>query len=61
MFLTFPYIDQAITRFDRWSMSAMAMFQQLANACSDITANRVVLLAHATIRNCSYFSVVRLA
>src|SRR5438876_403755 len=29
MFLTSPYIDQAITRFDRWSVSAMAILQQL--------------------------------
>ena len=28
MFLTFPFIDQAITRFDRWSMSDMAIFRQ---------------------------------
>ena len=24
MFLTFPFIDQAISRFDRWSMSDIA-------------------------------------
>ena len=29
MFLTFPYIEQAITRFDRWSTSHMAMFRHL--------------------------------
>ena len=29
MFLTSPFIDQAITRFHRWSMSDIAMFQQL--------------------------------
>src|SRR6266478_3358793 len=28
MFLTSPYIDQAIARFDRWSVSAMRIFHQ---------------------------------
>jgi hypothetical protein len=32
MFLTSPLIDQAITRFDRWSVSDMAISQQLAVA-----------------------------
>jgi hypothetical protein len=31
MFLTSPYIEQAITRFDRWSLSVMAIFQQPPN------------------------------
>jgi hypothetical protein len=29
MFLTSPYIDQAITCFDHWSISDMAMFLHL--------------------------------
>jgi hypothetical protein len=29
MFLTCPLIDRAITRFDRWSVSPMGVFQQL--------------------------------
>ena len=28
MFLTSPFIDQAISRFDLWSVSAKAMLQQ---------------------------------
>ena len=29
MFLTSPFIDQALSRFDRWSLSAIAIFRQL--------------------------------
>jgi hypothetical protein len=29
MFLTSPFIDQAIARFDRWSVSAMGILRQL--------------------------------
>jgi hypothetical protein len=34
MFLTSPYIEQAITRFDRWSTSDMAIFRQLGRLVS---------------------------
>src|SRR5207245_11231867 len=35
--LTFPFIDQAITRFDHWSLSAIEIFHQLG---SGVPVNR---------------------
>jgi hypothetical protein len=54
MFLTFPFIDQAIARFGCWSTSVIAIFQQLRKtlSCSSsenalprspLTANRAVI------------------
>jgi hypothetical protein len=40
MFLTFPYIDQAITRFDWWSMSDIAIYRQLCRRASTNSPHR---------------------
>jgi hypothetical protein len=55
MFLTSPYIDQAITRFDRSSMSAIGILRQGASRMSDA----ICLVVPHPVKSAKTLSTIR--